>query len=550
MGRTASYLRNAGESERALALIKAAIAEAPDGSVHVPRLLRDQAIVLGSLGKPGTVELLRDALARIAAFDQTVPEVRDLHAAIMTALAGRLMIAGEIDAAVEIGDESYDLAVEIGALRSASVARNIASISRISRGEVAEGLEGLEEAHDLAGTDGTALLRYWVNVSDTRSLIGDHEQAVRLAEAGLEIAREQGVERSSGVLLAANAAEPLIALGEWDRAQALVERGLSLDPPPPFKAYLQRARLVAALWSGDVEAAVAGLRAVYPMMAKVADVEVQTRFGLGRLAAEILLEGGDLAGAWREASIALDGPAAQHVGYVALHLWPAARVLGEAGRDPARAAAAGLDVSALAGFEGDVLSRLDEIAVWPTHTLWSAFVRAELAHGPREAVEAWRTAVAAAEASQAFVYLAPYARFRLAEALLEAGDRQAARMELQAAADLADERGVGLVRRHVDRLAQAAGLALATRESGDDEASAEPSTNDVAPEASDLDDLTARERQVLDLIAEGLSNKQIGERLFISGKTASVHVSAILRKLGASSRTEAAVRARGVTVAE
>ncbi|RXZ39705.1 helix-turn-helix domain-containing protein, partial [Agromyces binzhouensis] len=62
--------------------------------------------------------------------------------------------------------------------------------------------------------------------------------------------------------------------------------------------------------------------------------------------------------------------------------------------------------------------------------------------------------------------------------------------------------------------------------------------------ADAIAELTARERQVLDLIAEGLSNRQIGERLYISGKTASVHVSAILRKLGASSRTEAVYLAR------
>ena len=66
-----------------------------------------------------------------------------------------------------------------------------------------------------------------------------------------------------------------------------------------------------------------------------------------------------------------------------------------------------------------------------------------------------------------------------------------------------------------------------------------------APEIADDSELTARETQVLELIAEGLSNRQIGERLFISAKTASVHVSAILRKLGVSTRTEAAVRARG-----
>ncbi|WP_327037096.1 response regulator transcription factor [Microbacterium azadirachtae] len=65
-----------------------------------------------------------------------------------------------------------------------------------------------------------------------------------------------------------------------------------------------------------------------------------------------------------------------------------------------------------------------------------------------------------------------------------------------------------------------------------------------AAHAAESVELTAREQQVLDLIAEGLSNRQIGERLFISGKTASVHVSAILRKLGVSSRTEAAVAQR------
>lgn len=47
--------------------------------------------------------------------------------------------------------------------------------------------------------------------------------------------------------------------------------------------------------------------------------------------------------------------------------------------------------------------------------------------------------------------------------------------------------------------------------------------------------------QVLELLSAGLSNREIGTRLFISAKTVSVHVSAILRKLGVTSRTEAAV---------
>jgi DNA-binding NarL/FixJ family response regulator len=63
-------------------------------------------------------------------------------------------------------------------------------------------------------------------------------------------------------------------------------------------------------------------------------------------------------------------------------------------------------------------------------------------------------------------------------------------------------------------------------------------TNDLT------DPLTHREHEVLRLIADGYSNGEIGACLFVSRKTASVHVSNILRKLGASNRIEAAAIAR------
>ena len=56
--------------------------------------------------------------------------------------------------------------------------------------------------------------------------------------------------------------------------------------------------------------------------------------------------------------------------------------------------------------------------------------------------------------------------------------------------------------------------------------------------------LTARESEILKLVADGRSNGEIGKQLFISAKTVSVHVSNVMAKLGAGSRTEATALAR------
>ena len=66
---------------------------------------------------------------------------------------------------------------------------------------------------------------------------------------------------------------------------------------------------------------------------------------------------------------------------------------------------------------------------------------------------------------------------------------------------------------------------------------------DRAPAAPAETDLTAREQEVLELVAAGRSNRQVAEALYITEKTASVHVSNILRKLGVASRGEAAAEA-------
>ncbi len=64
-----------------------------------------------------------------------------------------------------------------------------------------------------------------------------------------------------------------------------------------------------------------------------------------------------------------------------------------------------------------------------------------------------------------------------------------------------------------------------------------------SPEDDELASLTTQERRILDLIAEGLTNRQIGERMYLAEKTVKNYVSNLLSKLGMSRRTEAAVYA-------
>jgi DNA-binding CsgD family transcriptional regulator len=89
---------------------------------------------------------------------------------------------------------------------------------------------------------------------------------------------------------------------------------------------------------------------------------------------------------------------------------------------------------------------------------------------------------------------------------------------------------------------KSADLALLERWSGwrRDEAKALVHRLNSAGSPTREGDLTAREREVAVLVAEGLSNGEIGKRLYISTKTASVHVSSILRKLAMSNRSEIA----------
>jgi DNA-binding CsgD family transcriptional regulator len=137
-----------------------------------------------------------------------------------------------------------------------------------------------------------------------------------------------------------------------------------------------------------------------------------------------------------------------------------------------------------------------------------------------------------------FVYETARSRYRLAESLAEAGRRDEAQRELLLAVEVADRIGAGPLRAALSDLARRA--RLADRPAPGAAAGRAAQQPGGAAARSPLAGLTGRETEVLRLLAAGHSNKEIGAELFIATKTASVHVSNILAKLGAASRTEAA----------
>jgi DNA-binding CsgD family transcriptional regulator len=156
----------------------------------------------------------------------------------------------------------------------------------------------------------------------------------------------------------------------------------------------------------------------------------------------------------------------------------------------------------------------------PEGMAWLARAEAEEARavtGPDPVV--WEKAVTAFAYGDA--YERARCRLRYAEALLVAERREEAAEEARAVRETAVRLGAGPLLERVDALVRRGRLG---------EGAGAPARASV---------LTAREGDVLRLLALGRSNRQIGEELFISGKTASVHVSNILAKLGAGSRTEA-----------
>ncbi|MBL1109699.1 AAA family ATPase [Streptomyces sp. 5-8] len=376
-----------------------------------------------------------------------------------------------------------------------------------------------ENVHPVTG-------RAYVNLPSALQSVGRDREAVPLLREGIDFCRRYGL-LDSGAWAWGNLSDALYSLGQWrEAAEAAVHATrVGHSAKPRAAGALRLAHL--ALARGDLAEAgrqLADARTWYGTH----DRRPQQDLPLARIALGVAAAEGRIADARAALLPALDAgfPPGTH-----RHAWPLllAAATAEADARTLPAARPGRSET-LDRVTTAVRTLTTGVPLWQAYGQWT---RAELRRAAgRDTVDTWSPVVTAFECLDRPYDLARV-RHRLAGALLaEGGDdeRDRAVELLRLAAAVAAHLEARPLAEAVARLAQRARLTLGGA-SGQVPAPADP----VAALG-----LTNRERDVLGLVAAGRTNRQIAEELFISPKTASVHVSNILGKLGVSGRGEAA----------
>ena len=522
-----------GALDRSQSLLADALAELPDGSDPVRRalLLERYALAQRDSGRQAeAVQSLREALALL-------PDGQPsrAHAVVLAALAAALMRGTEMADAAGVATRAIGAAQAAGARDvEADAAITLGSArSYLGPGEAGLGplRSGVRLALDL-DIPFTAL-RGYINLSDVQELLGRHAEAAQTASEGLALAERMGMARTLGSYLVGNQAEPLLHLGRWAEADRLTAEALGALPEGVFAATLHQLRAELAAMRGRYDEAAREVRDARRVTGETTDY--QFTLPMRYADALIALGRGDL-GAARQAVTA--GLAATVPPEAARFAWPllwlGARVeADEATRCRDRREQVPAEVANRGTTLAGVAARLAIPAV-PAQGYRALLAAEQQRAAGTDGATAWAAAVALWERAEE-PYPMAYALLRQAEAEGRTGAWEQAAQALQRAHGLAERIGAAPVAAEAAAFARRTRLSLAGATSGG-QAPAAPGPADELARFG----LTEREREVLLLLAAGRSNPEIAQALFISPKTASVHVSNILAKLGVNGRVEAA----------
>jgi DNA-binding CsgD family transcriptional regulator len=457
----------------------------------------------------GAADDAADLLARAAASLEGRPP-SEAFVRVFERRAFHAVVGGIDDAGVRHAEEALLAARQLGDPELITVALNRTGLARIAHG-MPEGAARLWEAFHEATQARLPheTVRAAVNLQMVLHAGGRFAEARRAGEEAVLACDLLGASRPFRAVVDALYARTLIALGEWEHAADLLA-DLSLPRASRFRTYVAATRAELAVGRGDgtdANAALAEVRfdgiALLRIQMAIATAELAVHEGRPDDALRIVTSIIDLAVFW-------PSPAAVQLCALAL----------DAGTP---------DATRLVDIAEEKGRWLDTLAEPPVDTAaWLHRVRAahaEVLGAPSSAL--WTAAVDAFGRIGMPVRKAEAEVRRAAAIVAEGGDRaEASRLAVRAHA-LAVHLGAAPLRRSVEDLARRARLDVPDLGRSTD---------------GDLG-LTEREAEVLRLVALGRTNREVAEALFISPKTASVHVSNILRKVGAANRGEASALA-------
>ena len=473
------------------------------------------------------------------------------RAMILEQKARFLLLQGRFAESRDAADEALRAAEAAGVEDTKALVLNRLGLSLFLLGEEERGEPVMRESLELARRSGSndQIATCIVNFADALHMSGRGEEAAELAAQG---EREITPGDRSFIWIACARSEILFYLGRWDEAEAILpERsGGQFWTATMANLLLRRASLL--LGRGDA----ADARRMIEQAANfIADsVEPQYIAPAGALQVELELRAGNVEAAREAAEKAIDQLEYCSDDAARMALISAAATTVEAeGAERARdlGDAAELEACQMRAELG--AARTAAAAETTERVLEHAYqltAEAQLARARDDADTAERAA-AAADVWERLPrpYQAAMCRRREAEARAARGEREAGGAAAAKALATAEELGSEWLAAEVAGLIARARLPTGSAPAGAGGDGARRGANGDASVPEDPFGLTPRERQVLAALAEGATNREIAADLFMAEKTASVHVSRILAKLGVRSRTEAAAVAHRLNLA-
>ncbi len=538
LARAASAAAAAGDLIRAAGLAREAIELAADaGDPEWQAVLEDRRFWY--LWESGDLDGAATAIER-ANDDLTAILPPASRVRILTDLAQARLLQARYAEAATLAVEAHRQAGSTGDARDAGLALMIWGNALCALGRLDEGIARGREAIELLDTAGDesvplavqtlAVGLYWA---------GRHRESVDMLLARYDRLRHDGLERRYGVALLSSLWDSLTDLGRWDEADRLAAEAAFPDGENRSTAWFRECVAELEILRGNVDRARSEIEIAERVVGPGASA-LDRIFMLRSVAGIARAEGrhADVRQAIDEAIGQSSDPERD------TPLWwlfafaarsEADRAEIARARGP-RSAADAEDALAYVERMSSRLARIAAIAVdegWPAPTLtaYRLHAAAEASRAAGRAEPARWAATAEAWAGLEQPIDEAYARYREAEALLASGDRPAAAARARVAYSVAARIGAAPLRTDIEALARRARISLEVEPSP-------TATTDAA--TRDPWGLTERERDVLALLGAGRTNREIGQALFITEKTASVHVSNILGKLGVSRRGAAA----------